>query len=121
MVGERKGKGGLEEDLGHEREGTHGGDHGGRFEVQAESGGDEVGSSPNVQGAGESDTSDSVQGTADPADLGPVDGKVRGDRALKTLLNEDLAGVFGLRGRSDLLSIDHDSLVSMDFWRLRMT
>lgn len=105
VVGERKGNGGLEENLSHERESTHGGNHGGRFEVPAESGRGEVGSSPEVQGAGESDTSDTVQGTADPADLGLVDGKVRGDRALKTLLDEDLAGVLGVGGRSDLLSI----------------
>lgn len=106
VVGERKGQSGLEEDLSHERESTHGGDHGGRFEMPAESGGDEVGSSPEVQGAGESDTSDTVQRTADPADLGLVDGKVRGDRALKTLLDEELAGVLSVRGRSDLVSID---------------
>jgi hypothetical protein len=98
VVGERKGKGRLEEDLGRKRKSTHGSDHGGRLEVPTESGGDEVGSSPKVQGTGESDTGDTVQGTADPADLGLVDGKVRGDRAGKTLLNEDLAGVLGVRG-----------------------
>ena len=37
---------------------------------------------------------------------------MRGDRALKTLLDEDLAGVLSVWGRGDL-SIDHDSLVSM--------
>jgi hypothetical protein len=74
VVGERKGQGGLEEDLGRERKSAHGGNHRGRFEVPTESGGGEVGGSPNVQGAGESYTSDTVQGTSDPADLGLVDG-----------------------------------------------
>ena len=98
VVGERKGQGSLEEDLGSEGEGTHGSDHGGRLEVPTESGRGKVGSSPKVQGAGESHTSDTVEGTADPADLGPVDAKMRGNRAAKTLLNENPVGVLGVRG-----------------------
>ena len=82
--------------------------------MPTESRGGEVGGGPEVKGAGESDTSDTVQGTADPADLGLVDAEVRSDRAVKTLLNEDLAVIVGVRGRSNL-SIDHDSTVSVDF------
>jgi hypothetical protein len=119
VVGERKGQGGLEEDLGRERKSAHGSDHGGRFEMPTKSGGGEVSGSPNVQGAGESNTGDTVQGTADPADLGLVDSEVRSDRAVKALLNEDLAGVLGVRGRSNL-SVDQ-CMVSMFFWRLWMT
>ena len=41
---------------------------------------------------------------ADPGDLGTVDGKVGGDRAVPTLLDEDLVGVRGV-GRGSCLSI----------------
>lgn len=96
VVGERKGQGSLQGDLGREREGTHGSDHGGRLDVPSESGRGKVGSSPKVEGAGESHTSDTVEGTTDPADLGPVDAKMRGNRTAKTLLDEDLVGVLGV-------------------------
>ena len=98
MVGKRKGEGGLEKDLSDERERTKGSNHGGRLEVPSESGGSEVSGSPEVQGAGESNAGNTVQGTADPADLGLVDAKVRGDGAEQTLFNEDLVGVLGVGG-----------------------
>lgn len=111
VVSERKSQGGLEENLGGDRQSSHGSDHRGRLDMPTESGGDEIGGSPEVQRAGESDAGDTVQGTADPADLGLVDSKVRSDRAVKTLLNEDLVGVLGIGGGSNL-SIDHKSLVN---------
>lgn len=40
--------------------------------------------------------------TANPGDLGTVDGKVGGDRAVPTLLDEDLVGVRGVGGGSCL-------------------
>lgn len=40
--------------------------------------------------------------TANPGDLGTVDGKVGGDRAVPTLLDEDLVGVRGVGGGSSL-------------------
>lgn len=113
VVGERKGQGSLEENLGGEREGTHGSNHGGRLKVPTESGGGKVGSSPEVERAGESDTADTVQGTADPADLGLVDGEMRSNRAGKTLLDEDLFGLLSV-GRRGNLSIEHNPLVSTD-------
>lgn len=42
--------------------------------------------------------------TANPGDLGTVDGKVGGDRAVPTLLDENLVGVRGVGG-GDCLSI----------------
>lgn len=96
VVGERKGEGGLEEDLGRERESTEGSNHGGGLEVPSEGGGCKVGSGPEVEGAGESAAGDTVQGTTDPGDLGLVDGQVGSDRATETLLNQDLLGVLGV-------------------------
>lgn len=96
MVGERKGENGLEDDLGRDGESAERSDHGGRLKVPSEGGGGKVGSGPEVEGAGESEAGDTVQGTADPGDLGLVDGKVGSDRATETLLDEDLAVVRGV-------------------------
>ena len=101
VVGERKGESGLEQDLGSDGESAHGSHHGGRLQVPAEDGRGEVCGSPQVERAGEDNAGDTVQGTADPADLGLVDGKVGGHRAIQALLSQDLSWVFGVRGRGD--------------------
>lgn len=98
VVGEGEGHGGLEEDLGGDGESTHSGNHGGRLKVPAESGRGEVCGGPEVERAGESDTANTVQGGADPADLGAVDGQVGRDGAVQALLDQDLGGVLGGRG-----------------------
>lgn len=98
MVGERKGENGLEDDLGGDGKSTERSNHGGRLKVPSEGGGGKVGSGPEVEGAGESETGDTVQGTADPGNLGLVDGKVGSDGATKTLLDEDLAVIRGVGG-----------------------
>lgn len=80
--------------------------------MPADDGGGEVCGGPQVKGAGEGDTGDTVQRTTDPADLGLVDGKVGSDRAIQPLLGEDLTRVFRVRGRGDgsgwcgLVSVD---------------
>lgn len=102
VVGERHGHGSLEEDLGEDREGTEGGNGGGRAEVPAEHGRSEVGSRIEVEAAGQGDTGDTVQTTADPGDLGLVDGKVGSDGAAQTLLSKELVGVGGGRAGSSL-------------------
>jgi hypothetical protein len=101
VVGEGEGQGGLEQDLGGNGKSTHGGNHGGRLKVPAESGRGEVGSGPQVESAGEGDARDTVQGGTDPADLGLVDGQVRSNRAVKTLFSQDLGRVLSVGGRSD--------------------
>jgi hypothetical protein len=120
VVGEGEGEGALEEDLGKDGHGTHGSSHGGRLEMPSESGGDEISGGPEVEGAGEGDTSDTVQRGANPANLGLVDGKVGSDGAAETLLNEDLGWVLGV-GRGGDLSIDHESRVSSRLRFLQMT
>lgn len=101
VVGEGEGQGGLEQDLGGDGESTHGSNHGGRLQVPSESGRGEVGSGPQVESTGEGNTGDTVQGGTDPADLGLVDAQVRGDRAVKALLSQDLGRVLSVGGRSD--------------------
>lgn len=101
VVGERQGQGGLQEDLGSDGESGHSSNHGGRLKVQAKSRGGEVGSGPQVEGTGQGDTGDTVQGGADPADLGLVDSQMGGDRAVQALLSQDLGRVLLVGGRSD--------------------
>lgn len=98
VVGEGEGHGSLEENLSSDGESTHGGNHGGGLEVPAESGRGEVCGGPQVERAGEGDTSDTVQGGADPADLGAVDAQVRRDGAGQALLDQDLGGVLSVGG-----------------------
>lgn len=106
VVGEGEGHGSLEENLSSDRESTHGGNHGGRLEVPAESGRGEVCGGPQVERAGEGDTADTVQGGADPADLGAVDGQVRRDGAVQALLDQDLGGVLSVGGDGPVYQMD---------------
>lgn len=101
VVGKGESHGGLEGNLGGEGESTEGGHHGGRLQVPAERGRGEVSGSPQVEGAGECDAGNTVQGRANPGDLGLVDGKVRGNRTVQALLSQDLGGVLGVGGRGD--------------------
>lgn len=64
--------------------------------MPAESGRGEVCGRPQVETAGEGDAGDTVQGTADPAHLGTVDGKVGGNGAVQALLGQDLGWVLGV-------------------------
>lgn len=67
--------------------------------MPAESGRGKVSGGPEVEGAGEGDTGDTVQGRANPADLGLVDGQVRSDGTVQTLLSQDVGRAFGIGGR----------------------
>lgn len=98
VVDEGEGHQTLEADLGDERKGSEGSGHGGGFEVPAQHGSGEVCSRVEVQAAGEDETGDTVSATADPGDLGTVDGKVRRDRAILALLGEDLSRIRGVGG-----------------------
>lgn len=66
--------------------------------MPAESGRGKVGGGPQVEGAGEGDAGDTVQGRADPADLGLVDGQVRGDGTVQALLSQNVGGALGVFG-----------------------
>lgn len=116
VVGEGKGQGGLDGDLGGQGESTHGSNHGGGLEVPAEGGRGEVCGGPKVESAGEGETGDTVQGTADPADLGTVDGQVRSDGAVQALLGQDLGRVLSV-GRGG----DGSRYGAVSLGRLRMT
>ena len=101
VVGEGEGEGGLEGDLGGEGKSAHGSNHGSGLQVPADGGRGEVCGGPQVESAGEGDTGDTVQGTANPADLRTVDGQVGGDGTVQALLGQDLGRVLGVRRRSD--------------------
>lgn len=91
--GERKV--GLETNRGKGGPSSDSRDHGLRLEVPSERGRGKVCEAEEVEGPGEHDAADTVQGAAIPGDLRAVDGQVRGDGALETLLGEDLGGVAG--------------------------
>ena len=100
MVGKREGNGTLESDLGEKRQSAEGsGDRGG-LEMPAEQWGGEVCSGEEVEAARQSNSGKTVGSTANPGDLGTVDGKVGRDRAVQTLLGEDLSGIGRPGGRS---------------------
>lgn len=101
VVGERQGQSSLEGNLGRNRESTHGSDHGGRLQVPAEGGREQVCGGPQVEGTGHDDARDTVQRGADPAHLGLVDGQMGGDGAVETLLGENRGRVLVVRGGSD--------------------
>ena len=94
----------LKADLGEERESTESGRHRSGLEVPAQHRRDEICGREKVQATGQQDTSDTVDATANPGNLGTVDGKVGGDRTVPTLLGEDLSWVRGVgsRGRSPI-------------------
>lgn len=112
VVGERQSHDRLQKNLGGNGERTEGGGNRGRLQVPAEQGRSEVCSRPQVQGAGEGDARDAVQRTADPSDLGLVDGQVRGDGTVQALLGQDLGRVFGIGGRGGL-SVSRGSVIVM--------
>lgn len=101
VVGERQGQGSLEGNLGGNGESTHGSDHRGRLQVPADGGREQVCGSPQVERTGHDDAGDTVQGGADPADLGLVDSQMGGDRAVETLLGEKGGRVLVVRGGGD--------------------
>lgn len=98
VVDEGEGHETLEADLGDEGEGSEGSGHGGGLEVPAQQGSGEICSRVKVQATGEEDTGDTVGTTADPGDLGAVDGKVGRDRAVLALLGKNLSWVGGVGG-----------------------
>lgn len=93
VVGEGKCNAELEEELGGHRKGTESGRDGCRLEVPAQQWGGKVRSSEDVQTTGEDGSRNTVKSTAVPGDLGAVDGKVGRNRAVQTLLGEDLGRV----------------------------
>jgi hypothetical protein len=58
-----------------------------------------------------------VEGGADPADLGAVDGQVRRDGAVQALLDQDLGGVLGVGGDGPV----YQTINLHEFRHLRMT
>ena len=64
--------------------------------MPSERGRNEVCDTEDVEGSGEHESADAVEATGIPGDLRAVDGQVRGDGALETLLCEDF-GALGLR------------------------
>lgn len=69
--------------------------------MPAKSGRGEVSGSPKVEGAGEGDAADTVQGRANPTNLGLVNGKVGSNRTVQALLNQDLGRVLCVGGGGD--------------------
>lgn len=115
VVGEGESKSGLEGNLGGDGESSHSSNHGSGLQVPAENGGGEVCGGPQVERAGEGDTGYTVQGTADPANLGLVDGQMRGDGTVQALLGQDLGRVLSVGRGGDR------SRYCVSFGRWRMT
>ena len=63
--------------------------------MPAEGGSSEICEAEEVQGAAEGDAGDAIQGRGVPCDLGFVDGEMRGDGALDSLLDEDFVAFGG--------------------------
>lgn len=99
VVDKGEGHDGLEADLGEDRKGTESGSNRSGLEVPAQQGRNKVCRREKVHATRQDDTGDTVSATADPGDLGTVDGKVGGDRAVAALLSEDLVGVRGVGSR----------------------
>lgn len=102
VVGERQGHGSLQGNLGDNRESGESGGGGGRAQIPTEHGRGEVGRGIEVETSGQRNTGDTVDTTADPCDLGTVDAKVGRDRAVETLLGEELGRVGGVGGGSSV-------------------
>lgn len=98
VVDEGEGHETLKADLGDDGKSSEGSGHGGGLEVPAQHGSGEVCGRVEVQAAGEDDAGDTVGATADPGDLGAVDGEMGGDGAVLALLGEDLSWVRGVGG-----------------------
>lgn len=92
VVEEGKRKEGLQSHLGEGRPSSDSRDHRLRLKVPSECRRSEVCETKEVEGPGEHDAADTVESTAIPSDLRAVDGQVRGDGALETLLREDVGG-----------------------------
>lgn len=78
----------LERELGNRAHRSHRCDHRCCVEVPAEQGRDEVAEAEEIETAGQDRACDTVQGGADPGDLRLVDGEMRSDWSVETLLNE---------------------------------
>lgn len=78
----------LERELGNRAHRSNRGDHRCRVEVPAEQGRDEVAETEEVETAGQDRACDTVQRGANPGDLWLVDGEMRSDWSVETLLNE---------------------------------
>jgi len=85
----------FDSDLDSGRPCSDGGDHRLRLEMPASVWRCEVGESPQVEGSGNDDGGQTVKARGVPGDLRLVDGQMRGDGAVDTLLDEDFMG-FGL-------------------------
>lgn len=95
VVSERQRNSDLGEDLKGQRPSGEAGGDGGALEVPADGGRDQVCGAEDVEGAGESDTGDAVEGTAVPGDLRLVDAEMGRDGAVQALLCEDGVGCLG--------------------------
>lgn len=95
----------LKANLGDDGKGSEGSSHGSGLEVPAQHGSGEVCGRVEVQAAGEDNTGDTVGATADPGDLGAVDGEVGGYGAVLALPGEDLSRVRGVGGGGRLSGI----------------
>lgn len=98
VVGEREGQSSLESNLGGNRKSTHGGNHRGGLKVPANGGREQVCGSPQVKRAGHDNAGDTVQGGADPTDLGLIDSQMGRDGAVETLLGQKGGWVLGVGG-----------------------
>lgn len=97
VEGEGKRYGRLQKDLGDERESSKCSGQRGRLEMPAQSGSSEVGNREEIQRTRQDETGVTVQSTENPGDLRTVDGEVRRNGAVKTLLGEKLGWIRGLR------------------------
>lgn len=97
VVGEWRSSDKLDADLGRDRKGSEGGRDGGRLEVETQERGGGVGGEVGVEGAGEGNASDAVEGGHDPGELGLVDAEMGRDGAAETLGGENLVAL-GLGG-----------------------
>lgn len=102
VVGERKSHKTLEKNLGNNGKSSESSGHGGRLQMPAKQRRGEVCSRVKIQRTRKGESGNTVKTTADPSDLGAVDGKVRGNGTVQTLLRKDLGRVRGVRGSGSL-------------------
>lgn len=83
----------FDQDLGQQWQRTKGSRNRRRFQMPADDGGNQVSGGIDIESARGDRASDTVQSTGVPGDLGAVDGQVRSDRAVQTLLRKNLGRV----------------------------